>query len=238
MQSVVRLFYPPQCVSCDARVEHDFALCGACWKDTHFISGLVCDSCGTPLPGQSQQAREYCDDCLHQTPPWARGRAALIYRGNARRLILSLKHADRVDLAHPAGRWMAASAGAIAEPDMLVVAIPAHWTRLLSRRYNQAALLARRVADHLSLPAMPDALVRVRRTAVHDGLSRTQRFANMDKAIEPHRKRASHLRGRKILLVDDVMTSGATFGAATRACYAAGASQVSILALARVAKDT
>lgn len=237
MQSVLRLIYPPQCVSCGAMVDQEFFLCGDCWKDTAFINGLVCDLCGTPLPGECGGSAEFCDDCLALARPWRRGRAALLYCGNGRRLVLALKHGDRLDLAQPAARWMAASAAAIAVPDMLVVPVPAYWLRLLQRRYNQAALLAGGVASHLRLRSVPDALIRTRRTAVHDGMGRDERFANMTGAIAPHPKRGGSLKGRAILLIDDVMTSGATFAAATETCHAAGADQVFVLALARVAKD-
>lgn len=221
-------------------VDQEFSLCGECWKATPFISGLVCDACGVPLPGENSDRAEYCDDCLTIGRPWQRGRASLIYRGNARRLVLSLKHGDRLDLAKPAGRWMAATAMQFASrgklPDMLLVPVPAHRVRLLQRRYNQAAVLAGEVAHQLGLAINPDALIRPRRTRVHDGMGRDARFANMCGAIIPHPDRGLALQGRDVLLIDDVMTSGATFSAATQACHAAGAGQVFVLALARVAK--
>ena len=129
------------------------------------------------------------------------------------------------------------AAAPILRPDMLVVPIPAHWLRLLQRRYNQAALLANRLGKALSLQVAPDALIRPGRTKVQDGMTREDRFRNVADAFAPHPKRGGLLRGRHILLVDDVMTSGATFAAVTEVCHAAGASHVSVLALARVAKD-
>ncbi len=218
-------------------VESDFGLCAACWRDTPFIAGLVCDSCGTPLPGENDGHVERCDDCMTIARPWARGRAALLYKDNARRLVLALKHGDRLDLARPAGQWLARAGTPILQPGMLVVPIPVHWTRLLSRRYNQAAVLAKALAREARLDLAPDALIRPRRTDPHEGMSREARFANMSGAIRPHPKRGPALAGRTVLLIDDVMTSGATFAAAAEACHAAGADEVFVLALARVAKD-
>ena len=237
MQTALRLIYPPQCVMCDAIVGEPFQLCGRCWRATPFISGLVCDTCGTPLPGDDAGHAETCDDCLHVARPWDRGRAALLYRDGAKRLILALKHGDRQDLSVPAARWMAAAATPITAQDMLIVPIPAQWLRLLQRRYNQAALLANRLGKSLSLDVAPDSLIRTKRTRVQDGMTRDERFRNLCDAFAPHPKRGALLKGRSVLLIDDVMTSGATFAAAAEACRAAGATRVSVLALARVAKD-
>jgi len=239
MQSVLGLIYPPQCVTCSALVDRAFSLCGPCWKETPFIAGLVCDACGTPLPGTAtgDNARpEYCDDCLRVGRPWIRGRAAMLYQNNARKMVLALKHGDRLDLAKSVARWMAHAAGPILNTDTMIVPIPIHRRRLLSRKYNQAALLSHEMARHLALPNVPDALIRTRKTAVQDGMSLDERFTNMQGAIAPHPARGAVISGRSILLVDDVMTSGATFASATHACYAAGASQVCVMALARVAK--
>jgi len=237
MQSVLRLLFPPQCVSCGSLVEESFGLCGACWRGTPFVTGLACDSCGTPMPGDASDRAEHCDDCMMIARPWQRGRAALIYRDNARRLVLALKHGDRLDLTRPAARWMAGVAGPLLDPDSVLVPVPAHFLRLFRRRYNQAALLAQAVARQLGRPVIPDLLHRERRTEIQDGKGRDQRFANLSGAIRPGRNATERLAGRPVLLIDDVMTSGATLAAATEACHAAGATRVDILVLARVAKD-
>jgi len=237
MQSVIRMIFPPQCISCGDLVESEHQLCGACWRKTHFISGLACDACGVPLPGDPSEDPVHCDDCLRIARPWHQGRASFVYKDNGRWIVMALKHGDRLDLAKPAGRWLATAAAPMVSPDTIVVPVPAHWQRLLSRRYNQAAALANEMARNLDLKSIPDALVRPSRTKVHDGMGRDARFANMQGAIVPNPKQKQHLAGCSVLLVDDVMTSGATFAAATEACHAAGASQVCVIALARVAKD-
>jgi ComF family protein len=238
MHDLLHLIYPPQCLTCDARVTTDFGLCGACWRETPFIAGLVCHKCGTPLPGEDDDPQALCDDCLSLARPWSQGRAALLYKDNARRITLALKHGDRLDLARPAASWMLRAARPMLLPGMLVAPIPLHWSRLLKRRYNQAALLSRAIARAAGLDHCPDLLLRPRNTHSQEGRSRDARFANMDAALVAHPRRAARIEGRHILLVDDVMTSGATFAAAAEACIAQGATGISVLALARVAKDT
>ncbi len=237
LQSALRLIYPARCISCDALLEEDFSLCGDCWRETPFIAGLICDTCGLPLPGSSDSKTELCDDCLVIARPWDKGRAALLYARNARRLVLALKHGDRQELAIPAARWMAIPMQDLAGPQTLIVPVPAHWSRLIRRRYNQAALLAIELSRITGNPCLPDGLIRRKPTQIQDGMSREERFANLSGAILPHRRRRSSLAGRQVLLVDDVMTSGATFAAATEACFSAGVTRVCVLALARVAKD-
>ncbi|SMX46979.1 ComF family protein [Actibacterium lipolyticum] len=235
MQSALRLIFPPQCISCGVLVESEFALCGSCWRDTHFISGLVCDTCGVPLPGEDEDVQ--CDDCMTMARPWTRGRAAVLYQDNARRLILSLKHGDRTELARPMATWLSRAVQPILRPDMMVAPVPLHRTRLLRRRYNQAALLAAAVAKDAGLEYCPDLLLRKKRTQIQEGMGVDARFANIAGALQAHPKRREICAGRHVLLVDDVMTSGATLAAGAEACRAAGARDVSVLVLARVAKD-
>jgi ComF family protein len=238
MQDALHLIYPPQCLCCDALVTTDFGLCGACWRETPFVSGMVCDQCGVPLIGEDHGHAARCDDCITIARPWSQGRAALLYRDNARRLVLSLKHADRMDLARPAATWLMRAAEPMLKPGMIVAPIPLHWMRLLKRRYNQAALLSSAFARLACLEHCPDMLLRKRSTGSQEGKDRDGRFRNMHQAISVHKRYSSMIEGRHVLLVDDVMTSGATMAAATEACIGAGATGVSVLVLARVAKDT
>jgi predicted amidophosphoribosyltransferase len=237
MQSLLRVIYPPQCVLCRARLTEDFALCGDCWRETPFIEGLVCDLCGLPLPGAETGHPVHCDDCLTIARPWAQGRAAMVYRDAGRRLVLALKHGDRTDLARPMAGWLRRAGVSMLEGAPVLVPVPVHPWRLAKRRYNQAALLAGALAGLAGAEWLPDALVRARRTRVLDGLTRDERFAALSEAIRPHRTRGQRLAGRAVVIIDDVMTSGATLAAAAAAAHAAGATRVSVLTLARVAKD-
>ncbi len=236
MQALLHMIYPAQCAICDCLVMSDFGLCPSCWRDTPILSGLGCDLCGAPLIGEDPGYALQCDDCLERPRPWAQGRAAMLYDGLARGLVLRLKHGDRMDLARLASRFMARAAADILTPDMLVAPIPLHWLRLLGRRYNQAALLSKGVAKIAGADHLPDLLRRSRATSSQGGLGVAERFANLEGAFRVPAARQRAIAGRHVLLVDDVMTSGATFSSAAQACLAVGASRVSVLSLCRVAK--
>lgn len=228
LQSALRLVYPPRCTVCGDLVDSDFGLCGPCWRDTPFISGQACNLCGTPLPAGPDAAEDLlaCDECLATPRPWDAGRAALRYDGNGRKLVLALKHGDRQDLVRPAAKWLARAAAPLLRADTLIAPVPLHWLRLLGRRYNQAALLARALAAEVNRPMCPDLLIRPRATPSLGGLGRDARFATLEGTIAAHPRRRIRMAGRHVLLVDDVMTSGATFGAAAQACLEAGAANV------------
>lgn len=238
---MIRAIYPPQCVHCGGQVASDFGLCGPCWRETAFISGPVCSLCGVPIQtaplSGAGAVTDICDDCHLLPRPWQAGRAAMLYEGAARKMVLALKHGDRMELARPMGQWLAFAAAPLLQPRMLVLPIPLHWTRLFLRRYNQAALLSAALSQHTGLRHCPDALRRLRHTSSQEGRSRAARFEALEGAFRIHPGRIPQIRDHPVLLVDDVMTSGATFSHASMACLAAGATSVSILALARVAKD-
>lgn len=238
LQTALAAVFPPRCVACGALVERDFALCGACWGKMPFISGLVCDACGVPLPGAGDGHRAECDDCLTTPRPWAAGRSALLYRDMARKLVLGLKHGQRTEIARPAAIWMARAAQDMVQPGMIVAPVPLHWSRLVRRSFNQSAVLADRVARKAGLTHLPDLLRRTRATRPLDHHSVAARFAELDRSIGVHPRHSARVQGRPVLLVDDVMTSGATLAEATRACHAVGAGPVFVLTLARVAKET
>jgi len=237
IQTALQIIYPPKCMTCSSVVDSDFGLCGACWRDTQFIGDITCDSCGAPLVGEGDVERSHCDDCLKVPRPWTQGRSALIYQDNGRRIVLGLKHGDRHDFVGPAALWMSAIAREILDPKMLVIPVPLHWTRLVKRRYNQSALLAEGVAKHLDLSWCPDALQRLIRTQSLDGMGQEDRFTYLKDTIKAHPKRRRRFSGRPVLLIDDVMTSGATLSAATHACLQGGSGPVSVLTLARALKD-
>ncbi|HEY9040308.1 MAG TPA: double zinc ribbon domain-containing protein [Roseovarius sp.] len=239
LQSALRLVYPPRCTVCGDLVDSDFGLCGPCWRDTPFVMGQVCNLCGISLPAGPDAPGDLltCDDCLRTPRPWDAGRAAVMYSGTGRKLVLALKHGDRQDMVRPAAVWMARAAQPLLRSDTLIAPVPLHWLRLLRRRYNQAALLAHAVAAEVGRPMCPDLLIRPRATPSFGGLGRDARFATMEGTIRVHPRRRIRLAGRHVLLVDDVMTSGATFAAAANACLAAGAVGVDILVLARAGKD-
>jgi ComF family protein len=237
IQTVIHVIYPPRCTLCGGLVASDHALCGPCWRDTPVITGLVCDACGVPLPGEHGGSAEHCDACLAYARPWAHGRAALLYRDNGRRLVLALKYGDRHEIVHLASRWMEQSARPLLTENTLIAPVPLHRLRLLRRRFNQSALLAQGLARRTGHATCPDLLLRHKSTPKLDGMGAQTRFATLDSTICVHPRRAHLLQDRDVLLIDDVMTSGATLSACTQACHAAGAARVCILTLARVARD-
>ena len=237
LQSAIRFLFPPQCISCRSETTEEFGLCGACWREMPFNSNLSCDACGQPLPGQSPDT-ELCDACIAAPKGWGRGRAALLYEGTARKLILGLKYGDRQDLAAPMADWMAEAGADLLSDPVLVAPVPLHWRRLFSRRYNQAALLAGVIARKTGAAYCPDLLHRTRATKKQDGMTREERQANQSRAFRIPPQKLEKIVGKKIVLVDDVMTSGATLSACTEACFTAGALKVDVLVLARVARDT
>lgn len=235
-QTALQWVFPSRCVACGALVEGDFGLCSMCWAQTPFLGGPQCDFCGVPVLAESVDDRLTCDDCQTFARPWVMGNAALNYEGVARRLVLALKHGDRQDIAVPAARWMATAAKGMVTEEAIVVPVPLHWSRLLKRRYNQAAILGRHMAMQLSVAFCPDALVRPKVMGSTEGLTTAERFEKMAGAIAPHPKRGVRMNGQRVILVDDVMTSGATLTAAANAALQAGAKDVCVVTLARVAK--
>lgn len=235
LQRALSWIYPAQCILCTGFVEEAGGLCADCWRRTPFLTGLVCETCGTSLPGKGEGG-ELCDACLAMPRPWQAGRAALAYRDLGRKIVLSLKHGDRTDLARPAAEWMARAGRGVVPDAALLVPVPIHWSRRVRRRYNQAAELARALGRVSGREVCTDALVRVRRTPPQDGMTVEQRFRNLDGAIRTNPMRLGRLEGRAVCLVDDVMTSGASLAACTEAVAAAGATRVFVLVLARVEK--
>ncbi|BBK45082.1 phosphoribosyltransferase [Allostella vacuolata] len=233
---VVDVLLPPRCLACGTIVAADGALCPECWAEVGFIAPPCCRRCGVPFafdPGAGVE----CGECARQPPGFDRARSALRYDDASRPLILGFKHADRTHAAAAYAAWMARAAGPLLTEAEVIVPVPLHWTRLVYRRYNQAALLAVALARIGGRTAVPDALVRRRRTPSQGLLRRLGRFRNVAGAFEVHPRRRSRITGRRVLLVDDVLTTGATVEACTRALRAAGAVSVDVVTLARVVRE-
>ena len=232
-RQILDIIYPPRCISCTEATTQGAHLCAACWGDANFISGTTCETCGSPLPGVDPEPGQQCDSCTTYPPAWDHGRALFLYEGTGRNLVLSLKHADRTDLAQPLARWMARIAPDLLEKADVIAPVPLHWRRLFKRRYNQSAELVRHLGHLSGRPVVTDMLTRTRKTIPQEGMTRTERFENQADAFAL----GDHdVRGKNILLVDDVMTSGATLSACTEILRAAGADQINVLVLARVAR--
>lgn len=229
------LILPPHCAACDQPVDRHGLLCASCFAAIGLITEPCCRRCGVPFATARQAGvGGLCPACLAAPPVFAQARAALRYDTAARRLILPFKHADRTELAGLLAAQMARAGAALLSSADLLVPVPVHRARLFRRRYNQAALLARSLARLAQRPMLPDVLRRVRGTAPLGDKSAEQRAAELTGAVELRRRRAGRIAGRRVLLIDDVMTSGATANACAVALLAAGAAAVDVLAAARV----
>jgi ComF family protein len=229
---VLDTLLPPNCLACDAPVDADGQFCLPCFRKANFISAPFCPQCGVPLP--FAVGTGLCQLCVTLAPAFTQARAALRYDDLTRRLILPFKHSDRTEAARGLAVLMArAGAGLLAKADILVP-VPLHKSRLRQRRYNQSALLASALGRIAKRPTLQDALIRLRPTVPLGPLSLFERRAELEGAISVRRGRASRLAARTILLIDDVMTSGATANACATALLKAGAVQVNVLTAARV----
>lgn len=226
---------PPHCLSCDVPVESQGTLCIDCFRGLATVTQPFCRLCGVPFRYAGQAGSDgLCPGCRERRPAFACARAALRYDEAAKRLLLPFKHADRLELAIPLAARMAQAGAALLARAELVAPVPLHWRRLLARRYNQAALLGGRLAAGAGLPFIPDLLRRTRATPPLGERSAAERATLLDGAFALRPAAAPLVAGRRVLLVDDVMTSGATADACARVLLAAGAAQVEVLAAARV----
>ena len=236
-EKILDVLLPPHCLTCDAQVERQGSFCATCFSDLNLISAPFCARCGVPFAHEGEAERGeggalLCAPCLSRAPGFAVARAALRYDEGAKRLILPFKHADRTEMAVPLARLMArAGAEMLAAADILAP-VPAHWRRLIARRYDQAALLAQRLGRLSGRRVVPDLLRRNRATVPLGDKGAAVRAALVADAFSV--ARPARVAGKRVLLVDDVMTSGATAEACARTLLAAGAARVEVLAAARV----
>jgi ComF family protein len=233
---VLDAIYPPRCLACPEPTDAPHGLCPACWRETHFIAEAACDKCGAPLIGEAGTG-DLCERCTRHPPAWDRGAAGIVYSGAGRRVILALKHGDRLDMVGPLAAWMAAPGRDLLATADVIAPVPLHWRRLVKRRYNQSAELARRLSRMTGTPVVPDLLSRTRATIPQEKMTREARAANQANAFAVDPRRQIHVAGKNVLVIDDVLTSGATLSACAEALRAAGASRVNVLVLARVAYD-
>jgi ComF family protein len=223
---------PTLCVACREPVDGD-GVCATCWAKLSFIAPPFCPRLGIPFvydPGPDMLSME----AIANPPAYTRARAAVRYDDVARTLVHALKYQDRTDLAPAMGRWMArAGRELLAEADVLVP-VPLHWKRGWSRRYNQSGALARVIERQTGVKLSSEALRRVRPTQQQIGLSRKERASNVQGAFKVAADRQSLIHGRRVVLIDDVLTSGATVDACARALLRAKAASVDVLVFARV----
>ncbi len=227
---ILNFILPPLCPICKKNILEANALCADCYKKIHFISKPYCSICGRPFYIKTF-GKNLCGDCLKKKPVYHRARSAFIYDDFSKQLILSFKHADKtehlpllVNLLSQAGKEL------LSETD-IIIPVPLHRLRLMKRKYNQAALLAQKLAHIHQKPYLPDSLIRVRHTKSQEHLKASERAKNMKKAF---RVKNPHLiQDKRILLIDDVLTTGSTVSECAKVLLKSGAQKVYVLTLAR-----
>ena len=224
---------PPLCPSCREPLGDGVGLCASCWSKLSLIEPPYCARLGIPFtydPGPGLLSME----AIANPPAYDRARAAVRYDDIARALVHQFKYGDRLDLAPMMGRWMARAGGELLVETDGLIPVPLHWRRLWARRFNQSAALAGVISGLAGVPMLHDALRRVRATPQQVGLSREQRADNVQGAFRVPPERKSEVIGRRLILIDDVLTSGATVDTCARALLRAGAAHVDVLVFARV----
>ncbi|MGA8075829.1 MAG: ComF family protein [Xanthobacteraceae bacterium] len=235
-RTALDLALPRLCPGCREPVEGR-GLCPACWSKLSFITRPYCERLGIPFvydPGPGILSME----AIAEPPAYQRARAAVRFDEIARALVHALKYNDRLDLAPTMAGWMnGAGRELLADADALVP-VPLHWRRLWARRFNQSAMLAAAVSAESGVPVVAGALKRIKPTLQQVGLSRSERAANIQGAFRVPPESRGTIAGRRLVLIDDVLTSGATVNGCARALLRAGAANVDVLIFARVAEPT
>lgn len=228
----VDLALPPLCPACREPVIGQ-ALCADCWAKLNFIAPPYCERLGIPFaydPGPGILSMQ----AIAEPPAYGRARAAVRYDDVARTLVHAFKYSDRLDLAPTLGLWMAQAGRELLDDADAIVPVPLHWRRLWARRFNQSAMLADVIAKDCGRHVTYDALKRVKATAQQVGLTRAQRADNIQGAFRVMVAGKAAVAGRRLVLVDDVLTTGATAEGCARALLRAGAANVDVLTFARV----
>jgi ComF family protein len=236
LRAVLDLVYPPVCLACAQPTGVAGALCAPCWTGLRFITPPVCERTGVPLPFATG-AGMLSPEAIAHPPVYRRARAAARYDGAAPTLVHLMKYGDRPDHAALLSAWMHQAGAELLGDADVIVPVPLHRTRLWRRRFNQAALLARALGRRSGVPVDLDGFVRVKPTRSQVGLSRTERAGNIQGAFRVAPAAAERFRGRRVLVVDDVLTTGATANAAARVLLRGGAATVDVLVFARVVTD-
>lgn len=231
--AVVDVVTPPKCLSCGADVPQGAALCAPCWQKLQHISPPVCEALGTPFAFDEGEGA-LSPAAIADPPLWARGRAAVAFEATSRELVHQLKYLDRQEAGLAMARMMAAAAPTLVAECDVIVPVPLHRLRLWKRRFNQAAFLAMRIAKTAGKPCLTDVLLRQKPTRSQVGLDAAARQKNVRRAFVTDAEKLRQIDGKRVLLIDDVRTTGATANACAQVLRESGASSVDVLTFALV----
>jgi ComF family protein len=233
---VLDFVFPPMCAACRAPVSIAHNLCGDCWSRISFLSDPLCEICGFPFEFDAGTG-SLCAGCRQRLPAFDRARALMRYDDASRNPILALKRADRLELVPAFARWIERPGRELLDAADLIVPVPLHYGRLWRRRFNQSALIATALGRLAEKPVDPLILRRVRATPSQGEMpSAAARRRNMQGAFRADGPGTGCIAGKAVLVIDDVLTTGATVEACARALKRAGALRVFVLALARVVR--
>ncbi len=232
-RALVHTVLPPTCLACRKPAGASGGLCPKCWQGAGFIERPYCERLGTPFAYDSG-APLISPAAFADPPAFDRARAVMRFSDVARDLVHLLKYGDRLDLVKPFANWMTRAGNELLDDADALVPVPLHWTRLFQRRFNQSAELARAISREKNIPVIDDALTRVRATAPQVGLARDERAKNVHGAFSIGKSGRPQVKGKRIVLVDDVLTTGATANACARVLRRAGAARIDVLTLTRV----
>lgn len=230
--ALLDLLLPHRCLACDDGLGDGPGLCPPCWSKVRFVEAPYCESCGRPFEIDPQDGL-LCAACIADPPAFDAARTAMIYDDASRPLVTGFKYADRTDFARAFGGWMTRAGKDILEQADYLVPVPLHPWRLWMRRYNQSGILAAALSRETLIPVLHDGLLRVRHTRQQVGLTASKRRRNVAGAFRINPKRAALLEGAHIVLIDDVVTSGATATACLKAMRRRKPATLSVLSLAR-----
>ena len=233
LRGAADLALPPHCLACARPVAAEGALCSVCWGSLRLIEKPYCPQLGIPF-AYDLGPNVLSAEAIADPPPFDRARSAVVYNEVARALVGKLKYGDRPELARFCARLMAQAGHELWGADAVLVPVPLHRRRQFSRRYNQSTELARALSLLVGVPVDPLLVRRMKNTRQQVGLSRDARQRNIAGAFQPSPDISSRLRGRRAIIVDDVVTTGATVKAVTRALRAGGAERIDVISFARV----
>jgi ComF family protein len=235
--AALNLLFPPQCSLCRVVIEQAGAICGDCWQELHFISDPQCKRCGYPHEYEMGQGAE-CAACLANPPEYYRHRSVLYFDEVSKKLVHDLKYYDNALMVESFARWMKRIAPEwLAEEGAIIAPVPIHRYRLWQRKYNQSALLASALAKVSQREMMSSLLHRVKHLPPQASLSRQKRLRNVGSAFRVNPNYREVVKDRPVILIDDVMTTGATINACAKQLNKAGAGRVYCITLARTLLD-
>ena len=238
------IILPPRCPVTGESVDYQGMLSAGAWRSLNFIAAPYCKCCGLPFSfdrkgemGLQEDSDGLCMSCIEKEPPFKSARAALIYDDTSRALILGFKHGDKTHLVRNFSPWLQGAGREFLSKAEALIPVPLHHSRMIARRYNQAVILAKGLEKVTGIRTLPDALIRTRATPSQGHLTFSERRKNVRKAFAFKKKYKDQIKGKTLVLIDDVYTTGATIKECTAVLKKGGAGDVHVLTLARVVKD-